>query len=352
MLFDPLMLRNIVFRNRVVVSPMCQYASEDGFAGDWHMVHYGGRAVGGAGLILTEAIAVSAAGRISSYDLGIWKDEHVAKLEPIFRFIESQGSVAGVQLAHAGRKASARRPWEGGRPLGLDEGGWKIAGPSPIPFDAGYQVPGVLTFDDIQAVVRSFAQAARRALQAGCKVVEIHAAHGYLLHQFLSPTSNKRTDAYGGSLKNRSRFLMETVAAVRGVWPEKYPLFVRLSVTDWTEPEGWDLEQSLALALELKAQGVDLIDCSSGDLLPQAKIPAGPGFQVPFSARIRKEAGIATGAVGLVLSPSQAEMIVRTGQADMIFLGREFLRDPYWPLHAGSQPWPQQYARAEGRREK
>lgn len=353
MLFDRMTLREIVFRNRVVVSPMCEYSSEDGFANNWHLVHLGSRAVGGAGLVFTEATAVEARGRISAQDLGIWKDEHISKLKEITHFIESQGSVAGIQLAHAGRKAAVSRPWEGDKPLSIAEGGWKPVAPSAIPFDQGYQVPDVLTVEDIKAMVQSFKLGAQRALKAGFKVVEIHAAHGYLLHEFLSPTSNKRNDVYGGSFENRIRLLMEIVEIIRDEWPPIYPLFVRISGTDWTEPEGWDLEQSVQLAGYLKEAGVDLVDCSSGGMVPNAKIPAGPGFQVPISERIRKEAGIATGAVGFITSAVQADTIIRTGQADMVFLAREFLSHPYWPLHASAElrrkmTWPVQYARAAG----
>jgi len=351
MLFDPMTLRGVVFRNRVVVSPMCEYSSEDGFASDWHLVHLGSRAVGGAGLVFTEATAVEARGRISPQDLGIWKDEHIPKLEQITRFIESQGAVAGMQLAHAGRKASVSRPWDGDKPVSAADGGWKAVAPSALPFGDGSQVPEALTADGIRAMTLSFKAGAERALKAGFKVIEVHAAHGYLLHEFLSPTSNKRQDAYGGSFENRIRLLREITAVVRKVWPEKYPVFVRISATDWTEPEGWDVEQSVELARYLKKEGVDLIDCSSGALVPSARIPAGPGFQVPFAARIRKEAGIATGAVGFITSAVQAETIVRTGQADMVFLARELLRQPYWPLHASAElrskmAWPAQYARA------
>jgi 2,4-dienoyl-CoA reductase-like NADH-dependent reductase (Old Yellow Enzyme family) len=307
--------------------------------------------VGGAGLIFTEAAAVEARGRISPYDLGIWKDEHIAKLEQITRFVENYGAVMGIQLAHAGRKGSARRPSDGEGSLAVGEGGWKTVAPSALPFDKGYQVPSELTVDEINAIVQSFKSAAQRALKAGFKVVEVHAAHGYLLHEFLSPTSNKRQDIYGGSFENRIRLLMETVRSVRGVWPEKYPLFVRISATDWTEPDGWDLEQSIELAHCLKKERVDLIDCSSGALVPDAKIPAGVGFQVPFAARIRRESGVPTGAVGFITSPAQAETILRTQQADMIFIGRELLRNPYWALNASVElrkkmAGPAQYARA------
>jgi len=351
MLFDTIKLRDVVFRNRVVVSPMCEYSSVDGFANDWHLVHLGSRAVGGAGLVFTEAAAVEDRGRISPQDLGIWKDEHIAFLEKITRFIEAQGALAGIQLAHAGRKAAVSRPWEGDKPLSVAEGSWKPAAPSAIPFDQGYQVPEALTVEGIKAILQSFRSAAQRSLKAGFKVAEVHAAHGYLLHEFLSPVSNQRQDAYGGSFENRIRLLLETVEAVRAVWPEKYPVFVRISGTDWIEPEGWDLEQSIELARRLKKAGVDLIDCSSGGVVPYAKIPVGAGFQVPIAARIRQEAGIPTGAVGFITSAQQAETIVRTGHADMVFLARELLRNPYWPLHASAElrqkmTWPLQYARA------
>ncbi len=353
MLFDPMTIRGVVFRNRVVVSPMCQYSSEDGFASDWHFIHLGTRAVGGAGLVFTEATAVEDIGRISLQDLGIWKAEHIPKFQEITSFIEAQGAVAGMQLAHAGRKASISRPWEGDNSLNVTEGGWKPVAPSAIPFDLGFQVPVALTVEDIKSTVQSFKNAAQRALKAGFKVVEVHAAHGYLLHQFLSQTSNQRKDFYGGSFENRIRLLLEVVEAVRSVWPEKYPLFVRISGTDWTEPEGWDLEQSVELARHLKKAAVDLIDCSSGGLVSHAKIPAGPGFQVPISEKIRREVGIATGTVGFITSAVQAETILRTGQADMIFLARELLRNPYWPLHASAElrkkmEWPVQYSRAAG----
>jgi 2,4-dienoyl-CoA reductase-like NADH-dependent reductase (Old Yellow Enzyme family) len=347
------MLREVQLRNRIVVSPMCQYSSEDGFANDWHLVHLGSRAVGGAALVFSEAAAVLPEGRISPQDLGIWKNEQVEMLARIFKFITGQGAVAGMQLAHAGRKASTSAPWKGGDPLGPDEGGWSpIFGPSPIPFAEGYQTPQELDHAGIARISDAFAAAARRALEAGAEVIEIHAAHGYLLHSFLSPQSNHRTDDYGGSFENRIRFLCETTAAVRRVWPEKYPLFVRISATDWTEG-GWTGDDSVALARELKSLGVDLIDCSTGGNVPHAQIPTGPGYQVPFAAQIRDQAEIATGAVGMITSPQQADQIVRLGQADVVLMAREFLRQPYWPLHAAkplhqkAEP-PPQYGRAFG----
>ena len=350
-LFSPLQLRDVQFRNRIVVSPMCQYSSEDGFAHDWHLVHLGSRAVGGAALVFTEAAAVLPEGRISPQDLGIWKDEHVEMLARIFQFIAAQGAIPGMQLAHAGRKASTSAPWKGGNPLGTDEDGWSpIFGPSPLPFADGYQTPQELDRDGIEKITVAFAQAAQRAFRAGAKVVEIHAAHGYLLHSFLSPLSNQRTDEYGGSFENRTRFLCETTAAVRKVWPEKYPLFVRISSTDWTDG-GWTSEDSVTLAQKLKSLGVDLIDCSSGGSAPNAKIPIGPGYQVRFAAQIRREAEIATGAVGMITSPEQADQIVRLGQADLVLMAREFLRHPYWPLNAArplhqKMDSPPQYGRA------
>ena len=344
-------MREVLFRNRIVVSPMCQYSSTDGFATDWHLVHLGSRAVGGAALVFTEAAAVLVEGRISPDDLGIWKDAHSEMLARIFRFVEAQGAVPGMQLAHAGRKASTSAPWKGGKPLDTDKGGWSpIHGPSPLPFAEDYQTPQELDRSGITRVCEAFGQAARRALQAGAKVVEVHAAHGYLLHSFLSPLSNQRTDDYGGSFANRIRFLCETVAAVRQVWPEKYPLFVRISSTDWTDG-GWTGDDAVALAKELKSLGVDLIDCSSGGNVPSAKIPIGPGYQVPFASRIRREAEIATGAVGMITAPEQADQIVRLGQADLVLMAREFLRHPYWPLNAAPplhqkiSP-PPQYGRA------
>jgi len=352
-LFSPLQLAGIAIPNRVVVSPMCEYSSEDGFANDWHFVHLGSRAVGGAGLIFTEAAAVTAEGRITPQDLGFWKDEHIPAWKRIVDFAHGQGSRIGIQLAHAGRKASMSRPWEGEeRVKTVAEGGWaEVLAPSAIPFSASYAKPTELDAAGIQRLVKAFQEAARRSLEAGFDVVEIHAAHGYLLHEFLSPLSNHRTDEYGGSLENRSRLLIEVVDAVRELWPLDLPLFVRISATDWAESGGWDLDQSIALARRLKPRGVDLVDVSSGGLIPGVKIPAGPGFQTEFARRIRHEAAMPTGAVGLITGAAQAEHILRSGQADLVFLARELLRDPYWPLHAAqalhdAASWPPQYLRA------
>lgn len=351
-LFDALSIRDLTMANRVVVSPMCEYSSVDGFANDWHVVHLGSRAVGGAGLVITEATAVAPEGRISPQDLGIWSDDHVEPLARIVRFVHAQGSIAGMQLAHAGRKASTYRPWEGHGTVPEQAGGWKaVVAPSALPFADGYPLPNALTGDGIQEIVAAFAKAARRACEAGFRVIEIHAAHGYLLHEFLSPLSNHRQDAYGGSFENRTRLLREIVAAVRSSsWPERAPLFVRISSTEWVDG-GWDIEQSVELARVLKDLGVDLIDCSSGGNVPYAKIPAGPGYQTSFAERIRREARIMTGAVGMITSSVQAEQIVGTGQADAVLLAREALRDPYWPLRAARElgqsiSWPVQYLRA------
>ncbi|MEY2521293.1 MAG: hypothetical protein QOF24_3052 [Verrucomicrobiota bacterium] len=350
-LFDPLTIRELTFANRVFVSPMCQYSSENGYANDWHFVHLGSRAVGGTGLILTEATAVLSEGRISPQDLGIWDDGHIEMLSRIVNFIHEQGSIAGMQLAHAGRKASTRRPWEASGAVPESEGGWKkVVAPSALAFTDNYPMPQALTTDGIQEVVAGFAAAARRACQAGFRVIEVHAAHGYLIHEFLSPLSNKREDAYGGSFENRTRLCREVVAAVRSAWPKGLPLFVRISATDWVEG-GWNIDEAVKLAVELKEMGVDLIDCSSGGNVPHAQIPVGAGYQTAFAERVRREAGIMTGAVGLITSPVQAEHIIRTGQADAVIMAREFLRNPYWPLHAArelEQPiaWPVQYLRA------
>jgi 2,4-dienoyl-CoA reductase-like NADH-dependent reductase (Old Yellow Enzyme family) len=350
-LFDPLAIRDITFANRVFVSPMCEYSSTDGFASDWHFVHLGSRAVGGAGLVLTEATAVVPGGRISPQDLGIWKDEHVEPLARVVRFIHEQGSVAGMQLAHAGRKASTYAPWAGHGTVPESEGGWKnVVAPSALRFTDGYPMPRALSIDGIQNVVAAFAAAARRACEAGFRVVEIHAAHGYLIHEFLSPLSNQRIDAYGGSFENRTRILREIVAAVRGSWPEGAPVFVRISATDWIEG-GWDVQQSVELARELKELGVDLIDCSSGGNVAHAHIQVGPGYQTQFAEQIRREAGILTGAVGMITSAVQAEHTLVTGQADAVIIARELLRDPYWPLRAARElgqaiSWPVQYLRA------
>ena len=350
-LFDSLSIRDLTLSNRIVVSPMCEYSSTDGFANDWHLVHLGSRAVGGAGLILTEATAVTPEGRISPQDLGIWKDEHIEFLGRITRFIHSQGSAAGIQLAHAGRKASTYRPSDGDGAAPEEAGGWKnVIAPSAIPFAGNYLLPQALTIEGIRAVVRAFVEAAGRAREAGFRVVEIHAAHGYLLSEFLSPLANHRTDDYGGSFENRIRLLLEVVRAVRGAGPERAPLFVRISATDWVEG-GWTLDESVELARRLKDSGVDLVDCSSGGNVPPARIPVGPGYQTPLAERIRHEAKILTGAVGMITAPAQADHIIRTGQADLAFIAREFLRDPYWPLRAGRElgnpiPWPVQYVRA------
>jgi 2,4-dienoyl-CoA reductase-like NADH-dependent reductase (Old Yellow Enzyme family) len=351
MLFDPLPLREVTLRNRIVVSPMCQYSSEDGFANEWHFVHLGSRAVGGAALVFTEAAAVTPEGRISPQDLGIWKDEHVAELARIVRFVEAQGAVAGMQLAHSGRKGSTQQPWKGNRALRPEEGGFRpIFAPSAVPFRPEDPVPQELDSAGIARIVSAFRDAASRALRAGFRVLEIHSAHGYLLHEFLSPLSNRRADAHGGSFENRIRMLLEVVRAIRERWPERFPLFVRISATDWAEG-GWDIEQSVELARRLAPLGVDLIDCSSGGLVPGAKVPVGPGYQTPFAERIRREARVRTGAVGMIRSAEQAEHVVRTGQADVVILARQLLRDPYWPLAAARQlgvqlSWPPQYERA------
>jgi 2,4-dienoyl-CoA reductase-like NADH-dependent reductase (Old Yellow Enzyme family) len=350
-LFDPLVIRDITFANRVFVSPMCEYSSTDGFANYWHVVHLGSRAVGGAGLVLSEATAVLPEGRISPQDLGIWKDDHVEPLARIVRFIHEQGSVAGMQLAHAGRKASTYAPGKGHGRIPESEGGWNnVVAPSELPFTEGYPMPQALSIDGIQNIVFAFAAAARPACEAGFRVIEIHAAHGYLIHEFLSPISNQRTDAYGGSFENRTRILREVVAAVRDSWPERAPLFVRISATDWMNG-GWDIQQSVELARQLKELGADLIDCSSGGNVAHARIPVGPGYQTQFAEQIRREAGILTGAVGMITSPVQAEHVIVTGQADAVVIAREFLRDPYWPLRAARElgqaiSWPVQYLRA------
>jgi len=349
-LFAPLHIRGIQIPNRVTVSPMCQYSCENGFANDWHLVHLGSRAVGGAGLVMAEASAVEARGRISPWDLGIWSDEHIEPLARIARFLREHGSVPGIQLAHAGRKASTDVPWRGTLPLASAEGGWIPIAPSPVPFNIGHPVPVELTVPEIRFIVEAFVAAAWRALHAGFEVIELHGAHGYLIHQFLSPLSNQRTDAYGASFENRIRFGLEVIQAVRPVWPERLPLFLRISATDWVEG-GWTLEDSVELARAVRMRGVDLIDCSSGGTVPHASIPASPGYQLPFSDRIRRETGILTGAVGLITEPFQADSIIRSGAADLLLLAREFLREPYWPIKAARALGaeirvPAQYARA------
>jgi 2,4-dienoyl-CoA reductase-like NADH-dependent reductase (Old Yellow Enzyme family) len=350
-LFSHYELGSKTLPNRIVVSPMCQYSSIDGFANDWHLVHLGSRAVGGAGLIIVEATAVSPEGRITPSDLGLWKDEHIPKLKQISDFVHSQGAYAGIQLAHAGRKASMSVPWESERHLPPEEGGWTdVLGPSIIPFAETYARPIALNKTGINRIIESFVASARRATKAGFDAIEIHSAHGYLLHSFLSPLSNQREDEYGGPFENRIRLLIEIVDAVRAELPVDSPLMVRISATDWAEG-GWDINQSVELAKVLKGHHVDLMDISSGALVPYAKIPAGPGFQTPFAERIRREAGMPVGAVGVITGPSQADQIIRTAQADLIMIAREFLRDPYWPLQAANElhqkiAWPKQYLRA------
>jgi 2,4-dienoyl-CoA reductase-like NADH-dependent reductase (Old Yellow Enzyme family) len=349
-LFSPLIIGSITLKNRIAVSPMCQYSSEDGFANDWHLVHLGSRAIGGAGLVMTEATAISAEGRISPADLGIWKDEHIPFLQRITQFIIQNNSVPGIQLAHAGRKASHSEPWNGGHSLNASNGGWTTMAPSPIPFSSQDQAPTALTEEGIKKIITAFGEATERALAAGFKIIEIHAAHGYLLHEFLSPLSNHRVDSYGGSFENRCRLLSEVVDAVKSVWPEEFPLFVRISASEWSEG-GWTVEDSIFLARLLKDKRIDLIDCSTGGNVAGATIPLQPGFQVPFAEQIRKQTGILTGAVGLITKSDQAETILSEGKADLIFLARELLRDPYFPLRAahelnGDIQWPKQYERA------
>lgn len=348
-LFSSIKIKNVDLKNRIVVSPMCQYSAMDGFTNDWHLVHLGSRAIGGAGLIIAEATAVSPEGRITPYDLGLWHGDHIEGLRRIVDFIDIQGSVAGIQLAHAGRKASCASPWQGGRQLDEKHGGWLTVAPSAIPFIDGLRPPEPLTVEGINKVVDDFRSAAERALKAGFKVIEIHGAHGYLIHEFLSPLSNKRTDEYGGSFANRIRLLQRVVESVRSVWTEEKPLFVRLSASDWTEG-GWTVEESVQLAWVLKDMGVDLIDCSSGGNVFHAKVPVGPGYQVIFSEAIRR-AGILTGAVGLITSATQAESVLKEDKADLIFFARQMLRDPYFALHAATElgeviKWPNQYMRA------
>jgi 2,4-dienoyl-CoA reductase-like NADH-dependent reductase (Old Yellow Enzyme family) len=349
-LFDQFKLRGVILPHRIAVSPMCQYSSVDGYPNDWHLVHLGSRAVGGASLVFTEATAVLADGRISPQDLGIWKDAHTESFAPIVRFLHNQGSVAGIQLAHAGRKAGVAAPWDGNHPLAHSEGGWTPVGPSPIPFSERYETPQELSEDGIRGIIRAFVDATRRSLEAGFEVIEIHAAHGYLLQEFLSPLSNHRTDRYGGCFDNRIRILCEVATEIRKVLPDRLPLFVRISATDWDE-NGWTVDDSVELARRLGPLGVDLVDCSSGNLVPGAKIPTTPGFQVPFAERIRREAGVRTAAVGLIREAAQADQIIRQGQADMVLLARQLLREPHWPLKAARElgvkiDWPVQYARA------
>lgn len=350
-LFSPLIIKDVELKNRIVISPMCQYSAVDGFANDWHMVHLGSRAVGGAALIIQEATAVSADGRITPGDAGLYKDEHIEKWHSITKFIHEQGAVAGIQLAHAGRKASCSVPWDGGHQLEKKEGGWKTVAPSAIAFNLEDDAPQALEIEGILKVIADFKAAALRALHTGYKVIEIHAAHGYLIHQFLSPLSNCRTDVYGGSFENRIRLLIEIVRAVKTVWPQNLPLFVRISATDWVDG-GWNIDEAVQLSSILKIEGVDLIDCSSGGLVPYAKIPWRPGYQVVFAERIKKETGILTSAVGLITEVQQAEHILKKGEADLILLGRQSLREPYFALQSADITgddiaWPMQYLRAK-----
>jgi len=349
-LFDPLQLRGITLKNRIGVSPMCEYSSDDGFANDWHLVHLGSRAVGGASLVIAEATAVTAEGRITPADLGIYKDAHIEFLSRITKFIAGQGAVPAMQLAHAGRKASTQRPWDGPNAIPAAEGGWIPAAPSAVAFAPNYAMPRALAKEEISAIVEAFRQATRRALEAGFRVIELHAAHGYLMHEFFSPLSNFRTDEYGGSFENRTRICREVVTAVRKQMPDNLPLFVRISATDWKEG-GWDLDQAVELSKQLKSLGVDLVDCSSGGLVPDAKIAVGPAFQVPFSERIRREAGVATATVGMIENKDQVIEILARDRADIVLMAREFLRSPYWPLTVARElkhptSWPPQYLRA------
>jgi 2,4-dienoyl-CoA reductase-like NADH-dependent reductase (Old Yellow Enzyme family) len=350
-IFSPLRIRGVEFRNRIAVSPMCQYSSTEGLANDWHLVHLGSRAVGGAGLVFVEATAVTRDGRISPGDMGIWDDAHIEPLERISRFVTGAGAVPGIQLAHAGRKASTAAPFDGGGSLKTPErGAWETVAPSPIPFAEGDPVPRGLTAEEIENIVGSFASAAGRAVRAGFRTIEIHAAHGYLIHEFLSPLTNRRSDDYGGTLEKRIRLPLEIAQRIRSVIPDDVPLFTRVSATDWVEG-GWDLDQTVALARELRKAGVDLIDCSSGGNVPHAVIPAAPGYQVPFASEIRVKAGILTGAVGMITGAQQANDIITTGKADIVSMAREMLREPYWPLKAAQAlgrdaRWPKQYERA------
>lgn len=349
-LFDPLPIRGITLKNRIAVSPMCQYSSEDGFANDWHLVHIGSRAAGGASLVFMEATAVTPEGRISPEDLGIWKDDHIEFLARIVKFMKSQGTVPGMQIAHAGRKGSTQRPWVGSSKVTLADGGWVPIAPSAVAFSDTYPMPRAMTKEEIRGVVDAFAAAARRALAAGFQVLEIHSAHGYLAHEFYSPLSNFRDDEYGGSFENRTRIGREIVTAVRKVWPENLPLFIRISATDWKEG-GWDLDQAVELAKQLKPLGVDLVDCSSAGLVVDQKIVAGPGFQVPFAERIRRDANVLTATVGLIETKEQVLDILARDRADLVLMAREFLRDPYWPLRTARElgqkiSWPAQYLRA------
>jgi len=350
-LFSPLKLREVIFRNRIFVSPMCMYSAVEGVPNDWHLVHLGSRAVGGAGLVIAEATAVCPEGRISTGDIGLWNDQQMAAFERITAFITGQGAVPGVQLAHAGRKASFATPRDGGLLLHPGEGGWEVVAPSAIAYSDDYAMPHALSTNEIDTVVQQFSEATHRALKAGFRVVEIHMAHGYLMHEFLSPLTNQREDEYGGALENRMKLPLRVARAVRKAFPENLPVFVRISATDWAE-EGWDLKQSIVFCNALKAIGIDLIDCSSGGQVDYAKIPVGPGYQVPFAKAIKYETGIPTGAVGMITKSMQAEEILQNEDADVIIMGREMLRDPYWPIHTAKEmdaeiQWPVQYLRAK-----
>jgi 2,4-dienoyl-CoA reductase-like NADH-dependent reductase (Old Yellow Enzyme family) len=351
LLFEPLSIRSVRLKNRIIVSPMCQYSSTDGFINDWHLVHLGSRAVGGAAAIITEATAVTAEGRISPGDLGIWKDEHIPGLKRVTDFISSQNAIPGIQLAHAGRKASHQVPWLGGEALTKEEGAWETIAPSSVPFKEGEPAPKEMSLEEIRQCISQFKQATERALKAGFKIIELHGAHGYLINEFLSPASNKRTDDYGGSFENRARFLVDIVNSVREVWPQEYPLFVRISATDWIN-EGWDGDDSVRLGKLLETKGVDLLDCSTGGNVSGVRIELKPMYQVPFAERIKKETALLSGAVGLITTAAECEQIIAEGKADVIFLARQLLRDPYFPLHAAKElgvdiPWPEQYLRAK-----
>jgi 2,4-dienoyl-CoA reductase-like NADH-dependent reductase (Old Yellow Enzyme family) len=351
LLFEPLSIRSVRLKNRIIVSPMCQYSSTDGFINDWHLVHLGSRAVGGAAAIITEATAVTAEGRISPGDLGIWKDEHIPGLKRVTDFISSQNAIPGIQLAHAGRKASHQVPWLGGEALTKEEGAWETIAPSSVPFKEGEPAPKEMSLEEIRQCITQFKQATERALKAGFKIIELHGAHGYLINEFLSPASNKRTDDCGGSFENRARFLVDIVDSVREVWPQEYPLFVRISATDWIN-EGWDGDDSVRLGKLLETKGVDLLDCSTGGNVSGVRIELKPMYQVPFAERIKKETALLSGAVGLITTAAECEQIIAEGKADVIFLARQLLRDPYFPLHAAKElgvdiPWPEQYLRAK-----
>jgi len=350
-LFEPLALRSITLRNRIVLSPMAQYSAVDGVAGDWHFVHYGSRAAGGLGGIIVEVTSVLPEGRISPGDLGLWRDGQIEPLARVAALVAARGATPGIQIGHAGRKACTAVPWEGGRAVPLEAGGWVPAAPGEEPFGPAYHAPRAMTLADLEAVVEAFGAAARRAHRAGFRFLEIHAAHGYLVHQFLSPLVNRRADRYGGPFESRTRLALEITRAVRAAWPEELPLWVRLSATDWAE-RGWGLEEAVRLASLLRDEGVDVVDCSSGGAVAHQQVPLAPGFQVPFAERIRREVGVRTGAVGLVTEPAQADAILRGGHADVVLLGRAMLRDPYWPLHAAlalgvEGPWPVQYLRGK-----